>query len=54
MFNLTDGDLQWHILDIVAGTASSTAEIHIWGDRVTEIEPIYRFIRVEIKQRFNE
>ncbi|MFM2304958.1 MAG: hypothetical protein RLZZ135_2370 [Cyanobacteriota bacterium] len=54
MFDLTDQDLQCQILDIGAGPASFTAEMHSLGDRVTAIDPIYKFSGAEIKQRFND
>jgi SAM-dependent methyltransferase len=54
IFNLTDSDLQRHILDIGAGPASFTAEMTALEYNVTAIDPIYHFSGAEIQQRFND
>jgi SAM-dependent methyltransferase len=53
MFNLTDADLQRQILDIGAGPASFTAEMFQLGNRVTAIDPIYKFSGAEIQHQFD-
>ena len=52
IFNLSNSDLQKHILGVGDGPASFNAEATKLGTRVTSVDPIYQFSATEILKRF--
>jgi hypothetical protein len=54
MFSLTDSDLKKRILGCGDGPASFNAAMHVQGNSVVSVDPLYRFAAEEIRKRIEE
>ena len=54
MFSLTESDLAKQIISFGDGPASFNSEMNELGKKVTSLDPIYQFSKVELRQRIHE